>query len=516
MPVDGRGAGVWPVQAAQQPHRGCLARPVRAEEPGHAARPAGEADIADAGRPEAPRQSVDFDHGHHGARRGHRAAAADRLNQAVRSAISRSVSAACADQRDNVVGMTAAVARPAAEPDPVSDPESPYRSLRARVIIFAVAGGLSLFLAVFAEKSVLTGMHGYPWGLRAADVACGLAGYAALWWRRRWPLAFAGYILVISVFSTLTGGLAFVAAFTVAVHRNWPTALVTSALLTLAAWPSMILYSDGGSLKIGEGMLVVGVLMLAVTGWGMFIRARRQLLASLRGRAERAERSREEHAQHARIAERQRIAREMHDVLAHRLSLLSVQAGALEVTPVPDGAVTEAAAAIRATTHQALQELRSVVRVLRDDDPGPGGESGTAPPQPVAADLPALVAEASATASVHADWGGVELANVPPDTGRTLYRIVQEGLTNARKHAPGSTVEVTMDGAPERGLSVTVTSWLPVDRSAPVGGAEAGDGSGTGLIGLRERAALAGGHVEAAVTGDDRFRLSAWLPWADR
>jgi hypothetical protein len=206
------------------------------------------------------------------------------------------VSAACADQRDNVVGMTAAVARPAAEPDPVSDPESPYQSLRARVIIFAVAGGLSLFLAVFTEKSVLTGMHGYPWGLRAADVACGLAGYAALWWRRRWPLAFAGYILVISVFSTLAGGLAFVAAFTVAVHRNWPTALVTSALLTLAAWPSMILYSDGGSLKIGEGMLVVGVLMLAVTGWGMFIRARRQLLASLRGRAERAERSREEHA----------------------------------------------------------------------------------------------------------------------------------------------------------------------------------------------------------------------------
>ncbi len=354
-------------------------------------------------------------------------------------------------------------------------------------------------------------------GLRAADVAFGLVGYVALWWRRRWPLAFAAYILLISVFSTLSSGLPFVAAFTVAVHRNWPIALVTSALLTLAAWPSLVLYTGGGTTSVGVLMVVVAVLMLAATGWGMFIRARRQLLASLRGRAERAERSREEHARLARIAERQRIAREMHDVLAHRLSLLSLQAGALEVTPVPDDAVTEAAAAIRATTHQALQELRSVVRVLRDDDAGgPGGESSTAPPQPVAADLPALVAEASAATSISADWAGVELAAVPPDTGRTLYRIVQEGLTNARKHAPSSAVEVSVDGAPDRGLSVTVTSWLPVDRPAPVGGAEAGDSSGTGLIGLRERAALAGGHVDAAVTGDDRFRLSAWLPWADR
>jgi signal transduction histidine kinase len=81
-----------------------------------------------------------------------------------------------------------------------------------------------------------------------------------------------------------------------------------------------------------------------------------------------------------------------------------------------------------------LEELRSIVRVLRDDD----DEPGTAPPQPVAADLPALVAEVSAATSINADLGGVELAQVPPDTGRALYRIVQEGLTNARKHAPAA------------------------------------------------------------------------------
>jgi signal transduction histidine kinase len=377
----------------------------------------------------------------------------------------------------------------------------------------AVVGGLSLALGLLSAHSLLDGLDGYPWGLRAADVAFGLAGYVALWWRRRWPLAFAGYILVISVFSTLSGGLPFVAAFTVAVHRHWPTALVTSTLLALAAWPGLLLYRDDSMRDTEILWLFVAIMIFAVTGWGMFIRARRQLLASLRRRAERAEHSREEHARHARIAERQRIAREMHDVLAHRLSLLSVQAGALEVTPVAagDGAVTETAAAIRSTTHQALQELRSIVRVLRDDD-----EPGTAPPQPVAADLPALVAEASATTSIRTDWDGVELAAVPPDTGRTLYRIVQEGLTNARKHAPGSAVEVTVDGAPDRGLSVTVTSWLPPGQPAPGHETSNGTGTGAGLIGLRERAALAGGHIEAKVTGGNRFRLSAWLPWAER
>jgi signal transduction histidine kinase len=153
--------------------------------------------------------------------------------------------------------------------------------------------------------------------------------------------------------------------------------------------------------------------------------------------------------------------------------------------------------------------------VLREDD-----EDSTAPPQPVAADLPALITEASATASIHADWGGVELAEVPADTGRTLYRIVQEGLTNARKHAPGSAVEVTVDGAPDRGLDVAVTSWLPLNPPAAngdaVNGAHREKGVGTGLIGLRERAVLAGGHLDAAVTGDRRFRLAGWLPWAAR
>ena len=118
-------------------------------------------------------------------------------------------------------------------------------------------------------------------------------------------------------------------------------------------------------------------------GWGLFVRARRALVRSLRDQAERAE-------DEARAAERRRIAREMHDVLAHRLSLLSVHAGALEFRPdAPPEEVAEAAGVIRDSARAALDELRGVIGVLRED----GGESFTEPPQPTIADLAALVEE---------------------------------------------------------------------------------------------------------------------------
>ena len=381
----------------------------------------------------------------------------------------------------------------------------PGESAGVQILIVAGLAAACLALGLSGAESLLHGRAGYPLPLRVADAVFGSMAYAGLWWRRRYPLAFAGYVLAVSMFSTLAGGLTFVAAYTVAAHRGWRAALITSTLLTISAWPALLLYSQGhGDIRVVMTLIVI--LTFAVTGWGMFVRARRQLLASLRDRAQRAEESREQHAAHARIAERQRIAREMHDVLAHRLSLLSVQSGALEYAAEasPDDLVS-AAGAIRATTHQALQELRSIVRVLRDDD------DGTAAPQPVAADLPALLAESATAASINVDCDRLDLGQVPADTGRTLYRIVQEGLTNARKHAPGSAVDVMLAGTPAEGLSLAITSWLPVGRAARP--APPPPGSGTGLIGLRERAVLGGGRVDVAVTSDDRFQLRAWLPW---
>jgi signal transduction histidine kinase len=131
-------------------------------------------------------------------------------------------------------------------------------------------------------------------------------------------------------------------------------------------------------------VLFVMPLALAASGWGMFIRARRQLLLSLRERALRAEADQELHEEQARVAERTRIAREMNDVLAHRISLLALHAGGLEVRPdLPPDRVQETAALLRATARQALEELRSVIGVLRvrenaGHEPAPGSPAADA------------------------------------------------------------------------------------------------------------------------------------------
>jgi signal transduction histidine kinase len=243
--------------------------------------------------------------------------------------------------------------------------------------------------------------------------------------------------------------------------------------------------------------------------WGMFVRARRQLVVSLRDRAERAEAEQQLRVEQARQAERARIAREMHDVLAHRISLLSLHAGALEFRPdAPPEEVARAAGVIRASAHQALEDLRAVIGVLRD---GPGGDGAPERPQPTLADLPALVDESRA-AGMRVSFSSslADDAVVPDGVGRNAYRVVQEGLTNARKHARGSAVDVVVAGSPGEGLEIEIRNRLPVGALAAA--AEI-PGAGTGIVGLAERASLAGGRLEHGRTDAGDYRLWAWLPW---
>jgi signal transduction histidine kinase len=237
----------------------------------------------------------------------------------------------------------------------------------------------------------------------------------------------------------------------------------------------------------------------------MFVRARRQLVFSLRERAQRAETEQQLRIEQARQQERARIAREMHDVLAHRISLLSLHAGALEFRPdAPPEEVARAAGVIRASAHQALEDLRAVIGVLRDVPDGDAPER----PQPTIADLPALIEESRAAGMrVAYDWRVSD--DVPEAMGRNTYRIVQEGLTNARKHAHGSAVDVTIDGATGDGLAIEIRNRLPVGA----GIAAEIPGTGTGIVGLSERASLAGGRLEHGRTEAGDYRLWAWLPW---
>ena len=230
----------------------------------------------------------------------------------------------------------------------------------------------------------------------------------------------------------------------------------------------------------------------------MVVYHRRQLLASLRDRAERAESEARLRAEQARMQAREEIAREIHDVLGHRLSLLSVHAGALRVRPdAPPQDIARAAEIIREAAHLALEDLRELVGVLRV----PSGLR----PHPTLGDIGQLVAESS-RAGTRVKFTEDVAGSVPDTLGRTAYRIVQEGLTNVRRHAPGADVEVRVSGAPNTGLEIEVRNSKAQQAQRPASPA------GHGLIGLAERVALAHGDLEYGPDGDG-WRLVARLPW---
>ena len=321
----------------------------------------------------------------------------------------------------------------------------------------------------------------------------------------RSPVEAAVALGMLAALSPVATPAATAAVFVVAQLRPFRTASVVAAVgvgghLVLAWWRPV-----EGLPFVWWAVLVVVAHGLLV-GWGAYVQARRALLASLRERARQAEATQAQRVVEARRLERHRIAREMHDVLAHRLSLVSTHAGALEYRPdsSPER-ISAAAGVVRAGVHQALEELREVILVLRDEDDA--GDPATRP-QPTLADLPALVEESRAVGVSVELVGPVDQPEVPLTPGRAAYRLVQEGLTNARRHAPGQPVRVEVTVRPDDCLEVTVTNPL-ADRRLPVQPA----GAGVGLVGLAERIALVGGTLTHGEDGG-AFALSARLPWA--
>jgi signal transduction histidine kinase len=372
------------------------------------------------------------------------------------------------------------------------------------LFLLAIAGGAFGFLWPPSQGAYV------PEPLQLTDLVLGLLACLALFFRRRWPVGLALALLPIGLFSGASLGAQCVAMFNVAVHRRFRTVLVIGVLYTvmgMAFWALRLPKPGPLWLAILWALAVNIVINGAFLGWGMFVRARRQLVLSLRERALRAEAEQQLRVDQARHLERERIAREMHDVLAHRISLLSLHAGALEFRPdASSEEVSRAAAIIRQNAHQALQDLRRVIWILRET---PAGE-GPPPPQPTLADLPALIEDSlQAGVRVRFDNRLGDLAAVPPEVGRDAYRTVQEALTNARKHAPECAVDLLLDGGAGSGLTIEVRNRLPLDGRP----AAAVPGAGTGIVGLEERAALAGGRLEHGRTDDGDYRLWAWFPW---
>jgi signal transduction histidine kinase len=333
-------------------------------------------------------------------------------------------------------------------------------------------------------------------GMAFLDVVLGFVAVTTLWWRRRWPVAVAIIATLCSAIAAFAAGAALLALFNVAL-RGSRRAIVGVTLFGIACGIVYLSVYPDDEVPVTIEILITVLITIVVIPWGLFTRTQRGLLRNAHERAERLEAEQRAHVEQAREAERRRIAGEMHDVLAHRLSLLSVHAGALEFRPdAPPEEIAEAAAVIRQTARDALSDLREVIGVLRS---GPGE---LAPPQPTLDAIPALIEESRAAGMrvrSRIEAGGGEAI-----VGRTAYRVVQEGLTNARKHAPAAAVEVTVAASDQ--LLVEIVSR----RSAVAVAASEG---GAGLIGLSERVELAGGELSHGRNPRGDFVLRATLPW---
>ncbi|WP_017576468.1 sensor histidine kinase [Nocardiopsis kunsanensis] len=352
----------------------------------------------------------------------------------------------------------------------------------------------------------------------AVDAAVGLMACLSLRWRRSHPMSVMWAVGLAAAVAVSAMGALFVGLAGAAIYRSWRVWTVPFAILGVLVLPWVLWNVPGTGMQVVTLAAAIGF-MLACVGWGTAIRSRRILVQRLREDVARARQDRERHLDDARSEERRRIAREMHDAVAHRMSLLSVHAGALayrteraregKSAPLEAEELATAVSVVRDNAHQALDELGGVLEVLRSGDLVTDEEhTGTARPQPGAADIDTLVEEA-----VAAGQRVVIERELPEDdrpggsVGRTVYRVVQEGLTNARKHAPGSRVHVELSGDPEHGMEVTVANALP----SSIAPAEI-PGLGAGLAGLTERVALESGRISHGAV-DGRFHLTAVLPW---
>ncbi len=326
---------------------------------------------------------------------------------------------------------------------------------------------------------------------------------AALVVRHRWPLPVLAVILGIAVavdYGPLITIPLLLAVFTVAESADRTTvvvaALITAVALSVAPWVHGDTLTAGG---IISRFVAVGLAVVV----GLWLRARADYVTGLHDRAERLEREQELIAQHSAAEERLRIARELHDVVAHNVSLMVVQAQALAATGGGDHEQQTALTRMADLGRGALSEMHRMLGVLRVQNAGAPERE----PNPGVRDLERLLAgarEAGLAASLVIDGPVREL---PPGVDLSVYRIVQEALTNVIRHAAAQHAVVTLSYSPDA-LGVTVLD----DGVGPPAGAN-GSSDGHGLLGMRERVALFGGGLETGQRGEGAgYRVHASLP----
>lgn len=367
------------------------------------------------------------------------------------------------------------------------------------------------------------------------EVGVSMGAAAALLVRRRIPLL----VFLFTLPGLYIGYIWFapmIALYTLAARRPGRARLVVCALLLIAAHFLPYPISDFELTAYRENTLVLidaSVTSAAPIALGLLVRTRRELASRVEDLTRSLRREDRLLADRVKTTERARLAREMHDVVAHQVSLISLQAGAVQVS-TDDAEARAGARTIRELSVRTLEELRHMVGVLRAD--GGEAESRDLAPQPDLEELPRLIEMSALDVTyergVVAGAGG---ANGAKTVERAAFRTVQEALTNIRKHAPGARVRVRVDpvdtvrgadgahgpdgadgaeaareGRTAHGLRVEIRNGPP-DAAAPVPGLP---GGGHGLVGLRERAQSLGGTLEARRTSDGGFVVRAEFPYA--
>lgn len=383
------------------------------------------------------------------------------------------------------------------------------RALGVVTTVFAVMVSVfSSFYVLSADRNTIDDPI-HPSGLTFLSFILSIGAAVLLCWRHQWPVLVTGLALVPPlVLSDSMAALIALAALAAARRDKvlwlggflvfWATAL---AIWRDAGWDESLtifgtFISDSQPGKAIGTFVTSAVLVTIPLTVGL-----------LRGaRAELRQRERQEAAlryEMTRQEERSRIAHEMHDVLGHRLSLLSLQAGALEVT-APEGA-GDVARTVRSTAKQSLEDLRQVIGVLRD-----GRDFHLQGPTPTIADLPALVAQTrQAGIWVNLTVMIDQATTAPPQLGMAVYRVAQESLTNVLRHAPGAPADITVRGGPGAGVTLEIVNPLPPPGST----VPTSPGSGSGVTGMSERVTALGGRVNIGPTTGGAFVVQAWLPW---
>ncbi|MFK4089467.1 sensor histidine kinase [Kribbella sp. NPDC020789] len=367
-----------------------------------------------------------------------------------------------------------------------------------------VAAGLTISIAHLLARSSESDQIDVPAGV----VLCVFAGVALLF-RRAAPFTVLGLttlaVLVYTITEQVKSPIALfmaVAVYTVVTRKSLRARTI---VVSTAAIGTIFV-----STRFTEGDLFTNVfsavMVLFAAALGEAVRYREAYLAELKQQALQAEQFREEEAERRVIEERLRIAQELHDVIAHHIALMNVQAGVAShlLRDRPDEA-DEALGLVRQSGRTVLQELTALLGVLRRH-----GQSMPTSPAPSLQDLDALIASFT-TAGLEIDWRSQPPDVLPEMIGLTAYRILQESLTNVVKHAPGAVVRVRVEQ--RRGSLLIEVVDDGGRRSTPFrAAAGAAAGTGHGLLGMRERVAAVGGELSTGQVTAGGFRVHAVIP----